>query len=263
MVAAAHLDPWNGQEYARHSSMQYRQAQEALQRIDLRGFERILDIGCGNGDITKYLSERTSDGLVIGVDVSPSMIDLAQRTHATPGRLEFRHVSADALEFHEEFDLVCSFSTMHWVKRQWETWAGIHRALRKPGRVLVGFQADQEGLWEAVHAVTQRDAWKSRVADFHNTYNHWTREFMIRCIQANGFYIDRFDEIVGDELFGTQRALADFLISWMPVVRHMPEQLRGALMEEILADYHERVAPELVQGAGLRVKRYIIQAWRR
>lgn len=263
MSATAQIDPWNGQEYARHSSMQYRQAREALQRIDLGGFKRILDIGCGNGDITKYLSERAAGGSVIGIDVSTSMIDLAQRSYAIPDQLAFRRVSADALEFDQEFDLVCSFSTMHWVKQQWATWHGIHRALKKPGRVLVGFQADQADLWEAVHTVIQREAWKPRLNDFHESYNHWTREFMSRCILANGFYIDRFDEIVGDELFGTRRALADFLISWMPVVRHVPEQAREGLMQEILDDYYARVAPELVRGAGLRVKRYIIQAWKR
>jgi trans-aconitate 2-methyltransferase len=263
MTTMPRTDPWDGQEYARHSSMQYRQAREALQRLDLAGFRRILDIGCGNGDITEHLSEQAAGGQVIGIDVSPSMIELARRSYATPDQLEFRHASADALEFDEEFDLVCSFSTMHWVTRQWATWSGIHRALRKPGRVVVGFQADQEELWEAVHAVIQRDAWSRHMDGLHETYNHWTREFMTRCIRASGFYIDRFDEIIGDESFDTRRALADFLISWMPVVRHLPEHARERLRQEILDDYYQRADPELVRSAGLRVKRYIIQAWKR
>ncbi|MDF1747007.1 MAG: methyltransferase domain-containing protein, partial [Gimesia sp.] len=65
-------DRWDGSEYAQNASMQYRQALEALERIDVGSFGRVIDIGCGNGEITKYLSDQMPDGQVVGVDVSPS-----------------------------------------------------------------------------------------------------------------------------------------------------------------------------------------------
>jgi hypothetical protein len=86
---------------------------------------------------------------------------------------------------------------------------------------------------------------------------------MLRCIRGNGFYIDRFDEIVGDEYFGTREALSDFFCSWVPAARHVSGELRGDLMGEILGLYFQRVDPELVDQAGVRMKRYIIQAWKR
>lgn len=256
-------DLWDGSEYARNSSMQYRQALEALDRIDVSSYGRVLDIGCGNGTITKYLSDQIPAGQVVGVDVSPSMVEFARHTYAEPGQLDFRHMSADQLDFDESFDLICSFSILHWVKRQWDVWSGIHRALCSHGRVLVGFQADHEEFWDAVSIVSQRSHWKPRLSDFDDPYNHWTREFMMRCIRGNGFYIDRFDEIIGDEYFGTRQALADFLCSWVPVARHVPTEIRQDLMNEILDLYYQRIDSELVKKAGVRIHRYIIQAWKR
>lgn len=256
-------DRWDGSEYAVNSSMQYRQAFEALQRIDLSSFERVLDIGCGNGAVTKYISEQMPAGRIVGIDISPSMVEFAHRNYAEPGRIDFQQMSADQLAFDHEFDLVCSFSILHWVKRQWDVWSGIHRALRDGGRVLVGFQADHEDFWDAVSTVTQRSRWKPLLADFDDPYNHWTREYMLRCIRGNGFYIDRFDEIIGDEYFGTREALSDFFCSWVPVARHVPAEAREDLMSEILDLYFQQVDPELVNQAGVSMKRYIIQAWKR
>ncbi len=256
-------DLWDGSEYAHNSSMQYRQALEALSRIDAGSYGRVLDIGCGNGAITKYLSEQMPAGQVVGVDISPSMVEFARRTYAEPERLEFQQMSADQLDFDDSFDLVCSFSILHWVKRQWDVWNGIHRALRSGGRVLAGFQADHEEFWDAVSIVSQRSQWKPLLSDFDDPYNHWTREFMMRCIRGNGFYIDRFDEIIGDEYFGTRESLSDFFCSWVPVVRHVPVEFRQDLMGEILDLYYQRIDSELVEKAGVRIHRYIIQAWKR
>lgn len=256
-------DRWDGSEYADNSSMQYRQALEALSRIDLSSFQHVLDIGCGNGAVTKQIAEQLPAGQIVGIDVSPSMVEFARRTYAEPGRIDFQQMSADQLEFENTFDLVCSFSILHWVKRQWDVWSGIHRALRDGGRVLVGFQADHPEFWDAVSIVTQRSRWKPLLADFDDPYNHWTREYMLRCIEGNNFYIDRFDEIIGDEYFGTREALPDFFCSWVPVARHVSAELREELMHEILDLYFQRVEPELVDQAGVRMKRYIIQAWKR
>ncbi|MDF1744897.1 MAG: hypothetical protein P1V19_14470 [Gimesia sp.] len=57
-------DLWDGSEYAQNASMQNRQALEALERIDVGSYGRVLDIGCGNGAVTKVLSGRDLKGLL-------------------------------------------------------------------------------------------------------------------------------------------------------------------------------------------------------
>jgi 2-polyprenyl-3-methyl-5-hydroxy-6-metoxy-1,4-benzoquinol methylase len=73
---------------------------------------RALDVGCGDGRLTRAIAAR---GLtVLGVDVSPAMIGLARRRAGADPRLAFRvaDVLTDAVPC-GGFDLVVSVATVH------------------------------------------------------------------------------------------------------------------------------------------------------
>lgn len=53
---------WNAAEYEEHSSSQQLWAQGMIERLDLSGDERILDIGCGDGKVTAELAVRVPRG---------------------------------------------------------------------------------------------------------------------------------------------------------------------------------------------------------
>lgn len=59
-------DSWNGADYAQNSSVQVAHAERFLSNLSLRGDEKILDIGCGDGKITALLSKQVPQGFVIG-----------------------------------------------------------------------------------------------------------------------------------------------------------------------------------------------------
>ena len=61
-----HMTEWNAAEYSRRSSLQEAMAQEVLALLDLKGAERILDVGCGDGKITAEIASRAARGLVVG-----------------------------------------------------------------------------------------------------------------------------------------------------------------------------------------------------
>lgn len=44
---------------------------------------KILDVGCGPGNISKYLLSKRSDFDILGIDVAPNMIELAKRNNPT------------------------------------------------------------------------------------------------------------------------------------------------------------------------------------
>ena len=49
---------WNAREYQASSSNQKKWAMELLSKLDLEGDERVLDIGCGDGEITALIARR-------------------------------------------------------------------------------------------------------------------------------------------------------------------------------------------------------------
>jgi 2-polyprenyl-3-methyl-5-hydroxy-6-metoxy-1,4-benzoquinol methylase len=56
---------WDPSGYSHHSGSQLEWAKELIDKLQLRGNERILDIGCGDGKVTKLISESVPDGEVI------------------------------------------------------------------------------------------------------------------------------------------------------------------------------------------------------
>ncbi|MFB6123819.1 MAG: class I SAM-dependent methyltransferase [Haloferacaceae archaeon] len=58
-------------------------SREALADLDLPGRERILDVGCGTGELSRVLAEE-SDAEVVGVDADPALLTVARETAEIP-----------------------------------------------------------------------------------------------------------------------------------------------------------------------------------
>src|SRR5207302_8173516 len=99
------MTEWDAAEYSRRSSLQEAMAQEILALLDLRGSERILDVGCGDGKITAEIASRASGGSVVGIDPSQGMISFAQKHYSPALKLNLGFEVADVrrLPFQNEF----------------------------------------------------------------------------------------------------------------------------------------------------------------
>ena len=76
---------WDARTYDRVAEPQTRWGKAVLDRLPLRGDERVLDAGCGTGRVTELLLRRLPDGTVIALDGSPAMIDAARERLAPFG----------------------------------------------------------------------------------------------------------------------------------------------------------------------------------
>src|SRR5689334_4212233 len=114
------MTEWLASDYNRQSSLQQAMAEEQLRLLTLKGSERILDVGCGDGKISAAIAERVPTGSVLGVDPSRDMVVFASSHFATAARPNLRFEVADArrLPYRNDFDLVVSFNALHWVPEQ-------------------------------------------------------------------------------------------------------------------------------------------------
>lgn len=70
---------WDAEYYERHSSPQQQWAHDIIRTLKLMGYERALDIGCGDGKVAAELAVRLSNGSVVGIDNAETMIDFAHQ----------------------------------------------------------------------------------------------------------------------------------------------------------------------------------------
>jgi trans-aconitate methyltransferase len=94
--------------------------------------ERILDVGCGTGQLTHKIAEAGAD--VVGVDASPEMIGQARQNFP---QLRFALQDATSMTFDGEFDAVFSNAALHWILNADGAADSMVRALRTGGRLVL------------------------------------------------------------------------------------------------------------------------------
>ena len=152
---------WDAGTYDRVATPMTRWGLDVLDRLPLRGDERVIDAGCGTGRVTERLAERLPDGSVIALDGSPAMIDAARVRLARFGdRVEY--VVADLgtpLPIDGLVDAILSTATFHWVPDHDALFRNL-AAVTRPGGWLVaqcGGFGNIDRIKRAVASI--RDGW--------------------------------------------------------------------------------------------------------
>ena len=125
---------WDAASYDRMSDPQVAMAREVIDRLDLRGDERVLDAGCGTGRVTELLLERVPNGSVVAVDGSAAMVEQAKARLGE--RAETLVSDLLDLTLPQPVDAILSTATFHWIADHDRLFARLHAAL-KPGGKLV------------------------------------------------------------------------------------------------------------------------------
>lgn len=131
---------FDAQRYRAWSGHQREWGKRLLGQMGLRGDERVIDLGCGDGLLTAMIAGEVPRGSVLGVDASIEMIEEARKLEA--GNLRFEVLDVSLLSFDGEFDLAFSNAALHWVLDHGPLLRRIRRALEDDGRVYLNFAAD-------------------------------------------------------------------------------------------------------------------------
>lgn len=115
---------------------------ELYRRARLASRKSVLDVGCGEGVITREMAE-VCRGKVTGVDIDAQMVRAAQET---PGQSVFKIGDACALDFkNSEFDLVACHWLMLWLKKPRAALKEFRRVLKPDGTLLIACEPDFGG----------------------------------------------------------------------------------------------------------------------
>jgi trans-aconitate methyltransferase len=125
--AAVSTSKWDAGDYARVGSFVSALGHAALDLLDPQPGERILDVGCGEGSLTRQIIKRGAT--VLGVDNSPEMI-----TAARSNGIDAVLLNVADMTFSAEFDAVFSNAALHWVLEKEQAARAIFRSLKAGGR---------------------------------------------------------------------------------------------------------------------------------
>ena len=103
---------WDPERYLAYADERGRPFLDLISRIDAESPRRVVDLGCGPGNLTGLLAQRWPDAVVLGLDSSPGMIERAQ----VPGvRFAVRDLRQWVADEPEQVDVLVSNATLQWV----------------------------------------------------------------------------------------------------------------------------------------------------
>ena len=142
---------WNATNYTNHFSFVHKYGEDVLKLIDAPTGSRVLDLGCGNGALTKKLQELGFQAQ--GMDASSEMLHVARQNYP-----EIRFEKGDATQFtlQDPVDVIFSNAVFHWIDAEKQDALAAHIASAlKPGGTLV-CEFGGKNCAESVHAVLEQ-----------------------------------------------------------------------------------------------------------
>jgi trans-aconitate 2-methyltransferase len=236
------MHKWNPNAYAKSSSAQKKWAGELISKIHIRGDERILDIGSGDGKITAQIASLLPRGSVVGIDNSPEMVDFAREKFPSSSwpNLSFQFNDASNLRYENEFDLVVSFACLHWILDHGPVLNGIKRSLKSGGRLFLQFGGvgNAKDILEVVDEMISEDRWAKYFKRFSFPYGFFGPEEYKSWLAQAGLKAVRVELIPKDMVQPGRSGLASWIEStWLPYIERVPDGLKRDFVDEMVDGY--------------------------
>ena len=182
---------WDSSAYDRISGPQFSWGKKVLERVCLRGNERVLDAGCGTGKLTAELLAGMPEGHVTGLDVSRNMLRGARENLQPRFAPRVTFVAADLqhLPFDQAFDGIFGTAAFHWVSDHDLLFRSLFRAIR-PGGWLVaqcGGAGNLERFLARVTELSGTPPYSAHVGNYHHSWTFADPRTTATRLEAAGF----------------------------------------------------------------------------
>jgi len=202
---------FDGEKYKQASKHQKEWGNKLISGININGNENILDLGCGDGALTKQLSTLVPNGKVIGIDASVGMIQTAKELETA--NLTFVCLDINDMEYENLFDIIFSNAALHWVKNHQQLLQNSFTALKANGILAWNFAADGNcsNFFDTVDEVMNMPSYQEFFIDYECPWYMPSKDDYMLLIEKAGF--KQFD--VSYENADRYFANVDEMIKWI------------------------------------------------
>ncbi|MFD0775916.1 class I SAM-dependent methyltransferase [Streptomonospora algeriensis] len=252
---------WNGYEgrhwaehHDRYDAVNSGFNEQLLDAAAIGPDDRVLDIGCGNGQITRLAAQRAHRGHALGVDLSAPMLARAREAAATEGVANVGFEQGDA-QLHPlpdaAFDAALSRFGVMFFADPVAAFANTARALRPRGRLalltLRGLGSNDLG--DVLAAMSAHLPVESADESVESASSLADPERIREILSEAGYTGSEVVAADAEQLWGADPAdAAEFLCGWGPV-RHLLRSAEPGAAERVRAAAEDAMRPYHRSGA--------------
>ncbi len=205
------------------------------------GVQRVLDVGCGDGQVTSRLAKRFPHVSFVGCDISKAMIDFAAKKYPPSEYPNLTFVIKDACDLgdDETFDRIVSFSALHWISDQKQALSSIYNALKPEGKALIRTTPKSSNNdFKAVSLkVILSFKWMSHFINFKSSSSFHSERDYRKILTGIGFNIDHMEQKNRELVFANRTELMPFLKAILTPLSHLPPSKHN----DFLDDYYQQL----------------------
>ena len=201
---------WNAKEYKTDFRFVHQYGESLIELIDWKPGIKILDLGCGNGALTKKLYDMGAKA--VGIDASDAMLEIARKDYP---EIHFHKKDASNFTMEEKFDVVFSNAVFHWIDDQESLLQSIAGVLKPGGQLVCEFGG--YGCCEKIHSALEK-AFHKRGLKYKRSFYFPTIGEYTPIMERNGLrpnYAILFDR-------KTQLSGEDGMMDWINMFDKIP-----------------------------------------
>lgn len=251
--------PWNPNIYNQFKSERYAPFYDVLALIEAKPNLKVIDLGCGTGELTSMLAEKLPNATVLGVDSSSEM--LAEAKAFANSSLSFKQNSIEEqISANQKWDLIFSNAAIQWVDNHQELFPKIINLLNPVGQLAIQMPSQTENaLNQILDQLVLEQPYKDNLKGHHRISPVLNTDEYAQILFDNGAKSMTVFEKIYPIIGNTYIDLYDFILgSALPAYL---DKLNGRAKENFTNEYKKRIQAKFPQSPTLYpFKRIIVEA---
>jgi trans-aconitate 2-methyltransferase len=155
-------DSWNPEQYEKFKNQRSLPFFDLMKMVEPRSGARVIDLGCGTGELTAELHKYMGAAESVGMDSSDEMLKKASAFTVEGIRFEIGHI--DTWSAKAEYDLVFSNAALQWVGDHTDLFRRLRESLREGGQLAVQMPMNHDHPTHVIAtAMSREEPWISKL----------------------------------------------------------------------------------------------------
>lgn len=238
-------DHWDPDRYARFAAERRQPFLDLLALVSPIPGGRAVDLGCGTGELTRELHQRTAAAETLGIDSSAAM--LAKSEPYAGGGVRFEPGDIGTFAPERTFDLVFSNAALHWIADHDSMLARLTRAVAPGGQLA--FQVPDNfdhPSHRAVEQAASEEPFRSELGGTAHPRNVLAPEAYAAILHRLGYA----EQIVRLQVYGQRLDSREDVVAWVEgsllseYRRRLPRELYASFVDEYRRELFRRIPDE-------------------